>query len=94
MRGFVSGNFHEHFVAINYMKMYYGEKIAFEFAFLIHYQAWLLIPTVTGVMLTIYQIYVWNQFGIAVAMDNSLNGLFGIFVAIGSSLFIESWREK
>ena len=54
MKGFVTGNFHEHFVAINYMKMYYGEKIAFEFAFLMHYQAWLLIPTVMGVILTIY----------------------------------------
>lgn len=54
MRGFVTGNFHEHFIAINYMKMYYGEKIAFEFAFLIHYQAWLLIPTVMGVILTLY----------------------------------------
>ena len=59
MRGFVTGNFHEHFVSINYMKMYYGEKIAFEFAFLMHYQAWLLIPTVTGVLLTFYQGYVW-----------------------------------
>ena len=40
---------------LNLIKNYYGEKYAFEYAFLIHYQSWLKLPTVLGVILTIYQ---------------------------------------
>lgn len=34
---FVFGNFYKNFGPINYMKSYYGEKYALEFAFLMHY---------------------------------------------------------
>jgi hypothetical protein len=54
MKGFITGNFHDHFVAVNYLKTHFGEKYAFEFAFLIHYQAWLLFPTIAGVCLVFY----------------------------------------
>jgi hypothetical protein len=58
------GDFHEHFVALNYLKMYYGEKYAFEFAFLIHYQAWLVFPAVGGIIVTMYQAYLFNTLGL------------------------------
>jgi hypothetical protein len=37
MRRFISGDFYSYFGTINFMKSYYGEKYALEFAFLIHY---------------------------------------------------------
>ena len=42
------------FQPINMIKNYYGEKYAFEYAFLLHYQAWLFIPSILGVMLFLY----------------------------------------
>jgi hypothetical protein len=39
------------------LKNYYGEKYAYEFAFLLHYQAWLFIPTIFGIFLFAFQIY-------------------------------------
>jgi hypothetical protein len=39
---------------INMIKNYYGEKYAFEFAFLLHYQAWLYFPSVLGALLFLY----------------------------------------
>jgi hypothetical protein len=88
------GDFYEHFVALNYLKMYYGEKFAFEFAFLIHYQAWLVFPAVGGIIVTMYQAYLLNTLGLEKAIDSSVNGLFGIFICIWSTFFIESWKTK
>ena len=93
MKGFITGNFQLHFTAINYMKKYYGEKIAFEFAFLIHYQAWLIIPTILGIILFIYQLQLVARYNLQVAIDSSMNAAFGFFLTIGASLFIESWRK-
>lgn len=56
LKSFLWGDFVKHFQPINQMKNYYGEKYAFEFAYLLHYQAWLSIPSVVGLMLFFYQI--------------------------------------
>ena len=39
---------------INMIRQYYGEEYAFEYAFLIHYQAWLQIPCFFGIVITLY----------------------------------------
>jgi len=44
----------KYFQPINMIKNYHGEKYAFEFAFLLHYQAWLLIPAAGGILLGLY----------------------------------------
>ena len=79
------------------MKNYYGEKYAFEFAFLLHYQAWLSIPSIGGLILFFYQI---NRYetgkteDIKGALDSNMNGVFGLLVAIWATLFVESWKRK
>jgi hypothetical protein len=94
MWGFVFGGFHEHFQAVNYLKQYYGEKHAWQFAFFLHYQAWLVFPTIASFLFTVYQIVIWATIGSQAAFDNSLNGIFGIFVAVGSTVAIQSWKKK
>ena len=36
---------------LNVMKDYHGEKVAFHFAWLIHYTGWLIPPVIVGLIL-------------------------------------------
>ena len=49
LRGMIVGNYMKYFEPINMIKNYYGEKYAFEYCFLLHYVAWLMIPSALGV---------------------------------------------
>jgi len=48
---FLIGDYSKFMQPLNMLKNYYGEKYAFEFAYLLHYQAWLIIPSLTGLVL-------------------------------------------
>ena len=77
------------------MKNYFGEKYALEYAFLVHYQAWLLIPSFFGVIMVIRSIQFYATYGnMQEALDTRANGIFGLFVAFWASLFYESWKRK
>ena len=77
------------------IKYYYGEDYAFEYAFLIHYQAWLQIPTIFGLIISIIQGWKYIQTGnIDKALDTPYNSLFGLFVTFWATCFVESWRRK
>lgn len=81
---------------LNMMKMYYGEKVAFEYAYLIHYNAWLFIATVGGLALFAYQIYWWNtgpQGFTWLYSDTQYNGIYCVFIIIWATLFVESWKR-
>ena len=54
IKGFLFGDFMKYFQPVNMIKNYYGEKFAFEYAFLIHYEAWLIVPSVIGILLFFY----------------------------------------
>jgi hypothetical protein len=77
------------------VKNYFGEKFAFEYAFLIHYEAWLIVPSILGIMLFFYQL---DRFRISgefkESLDSPLNGLYGVFIAIWATAFVESWTRK
>jgi len=77
------------------MKNYFGEKYAFEYAFLIHYQAWLVLPAFSGLLVAISTLITFMQTGqLNKSLDTSLNGVFGLIVAVWATLFLESWKQK
>lgn len=92
MKSFVRGDFSKYFGPINYIKSYYGEKYALEFSFLLHYQAWLVFPAVLGTFIFLYQVIMVAKNGIE-SFDSSLSFVFGIFTALWSAAFIESWKK-
>jgi hypothetical protein len=77
------------------VKNYYGEKFAFEYAFLIHYEAWLIVPSFLGIILFFYQLHRYKVSGeYKESLDSPLNGIYGIFIAIWATAFVESWQRK
>ena len=61
MIGFLTGNFYKHMYPLNFLKCYYGEKYALQVAFLLHYQAWLVPPTIFGVLTVIFNLYQYAE---------------------------------
>lgn len=71
------------------VKNYYGEKIGFEYAFLLHYQAYLIYPTIAGILVTINSLYwlVVSGGDIKNSFDNRWNGAFGLAVPVWAAVF-------
>ena len=58
IKGFLPfGDYMKYMEPLNILKNYYGEKYTFEFTFLLHYQAWLMIPGFIGIFVVLYQLY-------------------------------------
>ena len=77
------------------IKNYYGENYAFEYAFLIHYQSWLQIPTFFGIVIFIYQVTRYFEKGeLLYAIDTPYNSLYGLFVTFWATSFVQSWKSK
>jgi len=94
-RGFIFGSYPKYFQPLNMIKNYYGEKYAFEYAFLIHYQSWLKMPSLLGLLLTFYQIHRFTQTGsLMAALDTPVNAVFGLAVTFWATFFVESWKRK
>ena len=60
--------------------------MGFYFSFLLFYTAWLLIPAIPGVALTIYNLT-------AIDVDTYWNIWYAIFVSIWSTLMFEYWKR-
>ena len=90
------GSYLKYAQPLNMVKNYYGEKVAFEYAFLLHYQSWLIYASIAGVALTIYQWSKWFRFDydLSKALDTEFNVLLGVFMALWATLFVESWKRK
>lgn len=61
--GFISGKFLENLQPLNFIKDYYGEKYGFYFAWLIHYTGQLILPSIVGIGIFIYQLVHVNDDG-------------------------------
>lgn len=66
---------------------YFGESIAFYFAWLEFYTNWLLFPAVIGALLFVGQLY-WGEIDIAYAP------LFSLFIALWAILLLEFWKRR
>ena len=66
---------------------YFGEGVAFYFAFLGFYTLWLLVPSVLGVVLFVSQLS-------HTSLDSPLVPFFCVLMALWASFFIEYWRRR
>jgi hypothetical protein len=66
---------------------YFGEGIAFYFAWLEFYNHWLLLPAIAGALLFMGQLY----YG---AIDIAYAPLFSLCVAVWAILFAEAWKRR
>lgn len=58
--GMFYGSFIENLQPLNVIKDYYGEKMGFYFAWLIHYNGWLIPPMIVGTISGICMIIIGN----------------------------------
>lgn len=72
---------------LDQVQEYFGEKIAFYFAFLELYTRWLVLPSIAGIGLFAIQIY--NS-----SLDQPLAPYYAIFMAIWASLFLIAWKRR
>jgi hypothetical protein len=97
MKGFLSfsGGYFKYLKPINMIKNYYGEKTAFYYAYMLHYQAFLIIPAFFGILVfinTCVQYYITKD--LQASLDSKVNGIYGIAVPIWGAIFILSWERK
>jgi len=66
---------------------YFGEKVAFYFAWLEMYTRWLVFPTIVGIFLFIAQIR-------SKSLDQPMAPFYALFMAVWASAFLVAWRRK
>ena len=95
---FLSNKWKEDIKPLDFVADYHGEKFAFYFAWLIHYTAFLLPPSIFGIIIYIAQIIIWRtknpQMYLNDATDTFLNCVYSLFIALWTTLFVESWKRK
>ena len=81
---------------LNFIRDYYGEKMGFYFAWLIHYTGWLIPVAIIGFFMGIAMIVdsVYEERSWETLFANPLNILYSITIMIWATLFHESWKRK
>lgn len=75
------------FQPLDRIASYFGERVAFYFAWLEFYTRWLIVPAVLGVILFIFQVRDGT-------LDHPLVPVYSLFIALWSTLFLEFWRRR
>ena len=94
----ISSRFLDNMQPLNVIKDYYGEKMGFYFAWLIHYTGWLIPPIVIGLIVGIIMLIRGLVDEDNPDPDTWLNSpvsfIYGITIMIWVTLFNESWKRK
>jgi hypothetical protein len=79
-----------HEAPIDEIRNYFGEKIAFYFAWLTHFTNWLVAPGFVGVLLAFYLVSRKVE-----EVNRSVIGpVFGIFLMIYMTVYLEFWKRR
>ena len=73
------------------IKKYFGEKFAFFYTYFLSYTAFLVIPGIVGLGLTIWEFVVYPS---ARTLDSPYNHLMGVIIAIWSVFFVQTWKSQ
>ncbi|OQR84255.1 hypothetical protein ACHHYP_13660 [Achlya hypogyna] len=71
----------------NDIKDYYGEKAGLYFVWLGHYTTWLIAPSIVGAIML-------ADIVIEANVDARLLGLFGVFMALWGTFYLEFWKRR
>lgn len=82
--------------SLDYIADYFGEQAGFYYAFLMHYTAWLFIPSVIGFIFFFGVLSAWRSSEESFFENqNTIHySYYAIIVAIWSTCFIESWKRR
>jgi anoctamin-8 len=72
---------------IDDVAQYYGEKVAFYFAWLEMYTRWLIWPSIAGIILFVLQVR-------GKSLDQPIAPLYAIFMAFWVSAFLIAWKRR
>ena len=94
--GMISGGFLDNMQPLNVIKDYYGEKLAFYFAWLIHYTGWLIPPMIIGLVFGLIMCGTGYKNGDPPEewLNTPLSFVYGVIMMIWITLFNESWIRK
>ncbi|OQS02860.1 hypothetical protein THRCLA_04808 [Thraustotheca clavata] len=71
----------------NDIKDYYGEKIGLYFVWLGHYTTWLIAPSIFGALML-------GDIAIEGTVDAKFLALFGLFMALWGTFYLEYWKRR
>ena len=94
--GMITSTFLDNMQPLNVIKDYYGEKMAFYFAWLIHYTGWLIPPMIIGLVFGFGMIGSGYQHGEPPEewFNSPLSFVYGLIMMVWITLFNESWIRK
>lgn len=72
---------------IDQVAQYFGEKVAFYFAWMEMYTRWLIVPSIVGLVLFCLQVS-------SQRIDHPLAPLYAMFMALWTSAFLLAWKRR